>query len=127
MPIETAPAAPEVTPPARKSRTWRPFRLGCAGLLLLACGGPAALVAAAAAGPLHLPGGAELRAGSEDVVLSNFTFQNGTSYFLDLHGSGARTILGANYLEDTHILELVLHHSTREDRVEQRLLSWQVP
>ena len=96
-------------------------------LLLVACGGPAALVAAASAGPFSLPGGGELRAGTEDFVLSNFTFQNGTSYFVDLNGSGARAILAANYLEDKRTIEIVLHYSTREDRAEHRLLSWQMP
>jgi hypothetical protein len=105
----------------------RPIRLGCLLFFLLACGGPAVLVGAAAGGPLTLPGGAELRAGTEDVVLSNFSFQNGTTYFLDLHGSGVRTLVEANYLEDTRTVELVLRHSTREDRIEQRLLTWQLP
>jgi hypothetical protein len=127
MPVEPARTSAEAPPPGRKPRTWRPLRVGCLGLLLLACCGPAALVAAATAGPLQLPGGTELRAGSDDVVLSNFTFQNGTSYFLDMNASGVRTILEANYLEDTRTVELVLHHSTREDRAEHRLLSWQVP
>ncbi len=111
----------------RKPRRLRPLKLGCIGLLLLACGVPAALVAAAAAGPLSLPGGAELRVGSRDVVLSNFSFQNGTSYFLDLHGSGVRTIIEANYLEDSRTIEIVLHHSTRQDSVEHRLVAVQVP
>jgi hypothetical protein len=85
------------------------------------------LVGAALAGPVGLPGGAELRAGSEDVVLSNFSFQNGTSYFVDVHGRGVRTILEANYLEESRTVEVVLRHSTREDRSEQRLLRWQLP
>ncbi|HET9493568.1 MAG TPA: hypothetical protein VFR15_05005 [Chloroflexia bacterium] len=105
----------------------RPIRLGCLVFFLLVCGGPAALVGAAAGGPLTLPGGAELRAGTEDVVMSNFAFQNGTTYFLDLSGTGARTLIEANYLEDSRTIELVLRHSTREDRIEQRLLTWQLP
>jgi hypothetical protein len=127
MPPDNIQAQPESERNGRKPRSWRLLRLGCAGLLLFACGAPAALVAAASAGPLQLPGGGELRAGSADFVLSNFSFQNGTSYFLDLHGTGARTILEANYIESARTIELVLLHSTREDRAEHRLLSWQVP
>jgi hypothetical protein len=127
MPTQTVQSSPDTEPSPRKARRLRPLRLGCLVLLLLACGGPTALVGAAATGPLTLPGGAELRAGTEDVVLSNFTFRNGTTYFLDLHGTGSRTMIEVNYLEDTRTVEVVLRHSTREDRAEQRLLTWQLP
>jgi hypothetical protein len=127
MPTQTVQTSPDTEPSPRKPRRLRPLRLGCLVLLLLACGGPTALVGTAVTGPLTLPGGAELRAGTEDVVLSNFSFQNGTTYFLDLHGTGVRTIIEANYLEDSRTVELVLRHSTPEDRAEHRLFSWQLP
>jgi hypothetical protein len=127
MPVDPTPTPPEANAPARKPRRSRSLRLGCLVLLLIVCGGFATLVGAATAGPLIMPGGAELRAGAEDVVLSNFSFQNGTTYFLDLQGSGVRTIIETNYLEDTRTIEIVLRHSTREDRFEHRLLSWPLP
>src|SRR5689334_3982980 len=79
---------------------WRGVRVGCVGLLLFVCAGIGVLVAALRAGPVavQMPGGTELRMGSQETVLSNFTFQDGTSYYLDLVGNGVRNIVEVNYL-----------------------------
>jgi hypothetical protein len=60
-------------------------------------------------------------------VLSNFSFHNGTTYFVDLKGQGARSILQLNYLHDRGELELVLKHSTREARGEHHILTLPAP
>jgi hypothetical protein len=113
--------------PARPRKRW--LRVGCLGLLLFLCCGVGVLVAALRAGPvaLQVPGGTELRVGSQDMVLSNYTFQNGTSYYMDLLGNGVRNIVEVNYLEDSRSVEIVLHHSTKEEQVEKQLLEMKVP
>jgi hypothetical protein len=112
-----------------KQKRWRALRWGCLGLLLIACGGVGVLVAALLSGPvtLEMPGGTQVEVGSQASVLSNFTFQNGTSYYLDVLGNGVRNIVELNYLEDSHSIEVVLHHSTKQERDEQQLLKMKLP
>jgi len=107
----------------------RALRWGCLGLLLFVCAGVSTLAAALGSGPvtLEIPGGTQLKMGSQESVLSNFTFQNGTSYYLDLAGDGVRNIVEVNYLEDSHTIELVLHHATKEKRDEKQLLKMKLP
>jgi hypothetical protein len=102
---------------------------GCAALLLVLCSAFGILVAALQSGPLmvRLSGNTSLEVGSENFVLSNYSFQNGTSYFFDVNGSGVRNILQVNYLSDSRHLELVIHHSTKEVQVEQHLVDLSVP
>jgi hypothetical protein len=117
-------------PPLRRGVRWRrTLSVGCLAPVLLVCGGAGVLVAALQSGPvvLNLPAAGALKLGSNDVVLSNYTFQNGTSYFVDLNGSGVRNILELNYLEDTNSVEVVLHHSTRKVKAEHELLEWKMP
>ncbi len=92
---------------------------GLAGVVPLALrGGPV---------DLRLPGGMELRAGSESFVLSSYSFQNGTTYFVDLNRSGARNILQLHYLADTRSVEVVLHHATQNEQSDSRLWSMPLP
>lgn len=117
-------------PKVKPSRSgWRALRIGCAGFLLLTCGLSAGLAAMLQSGPanLDLPFGNRLKIGSDDFVLSNSSFQNGSTYYLDLNGGGVRNILQVEYLEDKHSLQLTLHHSTKGERNEQRLLEMPLP
>lgn len=119
---------PEQRSVKRPSR-WRILRWGCLTLLLFVCGGLGALVFALQSGPVTLviPGGTSLKLGSNDTVLSNFTFQNGKTYYFDLNGNGVRNIFELNYLSDYHSLELILHHTTKQDRDENQLLRLKLP
>ncbi len=121
-------------PPAnhthKGSRTaWRVARIGCLGVLVLMCGLVSALTIALQSGPANiaLPFDNYLKVGSDDFVLSDYSFQNGTTYYLDLNGGGVRNILQVEYLEDKHELQLVLHHSARGDRDENKLLEMKLP
>ncbi len=112
----------------RRARWWI-FRWGCLGLLLFLCGGIGLLAGALRSGPvtLGMPNGIELKMGSDDTVLSNFTFQEGKTYYVDLSGNGMRNILELNYLQDSRSLELVLHHSTKQEQSENQLLTMKLP
>lgn len=102
---------------------------GCLVVLLLLCMGAGLVAAALRAGPagLGLPGGSVLRAGSDDFVLSNYSFQTGTTYFLDLNGNGVRNILEVHRLADSGGIEVVFHHATKEAQNETRLLTLRGP
>ena len=129
--MDSTATEPPVMPPSvrRVRRRWRTLGAGCLGMVLLVCGGAGALAVALQSGPvaLNVPLMGALKVGSNDVVLSNYSFQNGTSYFVDLNGNGVRNILELNYLEDNNSLQLVLHHSTRKDKSENELLTWKMP
>jgi hypothetical protein len=117
--------------PAHKhGRTaWRVLRIGCLGVLLLMCGLVSGLAITLQSGPVNiaLPLGNHLKLGSDDFVLSNFSFHDGNTYYLDLTGGGVRNIVQVEFLEDSHTLQLVLHHSTKGDRKENRLLEMKLP
>ncbi len=108
---------------------WRALRWGCLGVLLFVCAGLSALAIALQKGPvtLNIPGGSSLMVGSSSNVLSDATFQNGMTYFLDWNGNGVRDILELNYLSDSRSLEVVFHHATRQDRDENQLLQMRLP
>lgn len=110
-------------------RARRAVRVGCLVVLLVLCGGFGAFVAALQGGPVSvgLPGGSEVKVGSEDMVLSNYSFQNGTTYFLDLKGSGTRNVFQLNFLEDKREIEIVLKHATRQEQGERHFLTLPVP
>jgi hypothetical protein len=112
------------TSPARHA-----LRVGCLAALLVVCGASGAFVAALQIGPVSvgLPGGGVVKIGSEDMVLSNYSFQNGTTYFLDLKASGTRNILQLNYLEDKREIELMLKHATKQEQGERHFLTLPVP
>ncbi len=107
---------------ARRSLT-RALRLGCLALLVTICGSIGLLGWALQSGPvtLQLLGGSTLKFGSDDFVLSNYSFQNGTTYYIDLNGNGVRNILQLHYLEDTRRVELVLHYAEKTEQGEHRL------
>jgi hypothetical protein len=112
-----------------RRRATKRLGCGCFALLLVLCVSVGIMVAALQSGPLtlHLPGNTSLQVGTENFVLSNYSFQNGTSYFFDVNGSGVRNILQVNYLSDNRHLELVVHHSTKEVQVEQHLVNLSMP
>jgi hypothetical protein len=111
-------------PPARKPRSGRRvLATGCLLALLVTCGGLAALGYALNDGPvtLALPALGALRLGTDDFVLSNSSFQDGTTYYADLKGTGVRNILEVHVISDKHSIEVVLHHATKEEQQETHL------
>jgi hypothetical protein len=108
---------------------WRVFRVGCLVVLLFMCAVVSSLALALQGGPvdLRLPGSNTLKIGSDNFVLSNSSFKNGTTYYIDLNGGSSRDILQFQYLEDTHSLQLVLHRATKGDREEDHLLTVPLP
>ncbi len=107
----------------------RALKVGCLGFLLTMCGGLGLLGWALQSGPLTLQllGNNVLRLGSDDFVLSNYSFQNGTTYYIDLNGNNVRNILQLHYVEDTHSLELVLHYADRSAQGEHHLAEMRLP
>src|SRR5688500_17199918 len=73
-------------------RLWRSLRVGCLLVIIGLCAGVGALVMALQSGPVELkmPGESFLKIGSDDFVMSNYSFQNGTTYYLDVDGNGVR-------------------------------------
>ena len=115
---------------ARPSRVgWRVLRLGCLIVLLFICAAVSSLAFALQGGPvdLQLPGSSTLKIGSDDFVLSNFSFKNGTTYYIDLNAGSSRDILQVQYLEDNHSLQVVLHRASKGDREEDHLLTVPLP
>ncbi|MDQ3707346.1 MAG: hypothetical protein M3437_19395 [Chloroflexota bacterium] len=110
-------------------RGMRALKVGCLGLLLTICGGLGLLGWALQSGPLTLQllGNNVLRLGSDDFVLSNYSFQNGTTYYIDLNGNNVRNILQLHYIEDTHSLELVLHYADKSAQGEHHLAEMRLP
>ncbi|HST05614.1 MAG TPA: hypothetical protein VLQ48_12885 [Chloroflexia bacterium] len=127
---EEEPAALDVEKAVRPSSTgWRVLRVGCLSLFLVMCAAVSSLAVALQSGPvsLTLPVAGGIKIGSDDFVLSNYSFQNGTTYYFDLDSGGTRNILQLEYLEDTRSLQLVLHHSTKGDRQENKLVTVTIP
>ena len=115
---------------ARPRRTgWRVLRVGCLAVLLFTCAAVSSLVFALQGGPvdLRLPSSSTLKIGSDDFVLSNFSFKDGTTYYIDLDAGTSRDILQLQYLESTRSLQLVLHRATKGDREEDHLLTVPLP
>ena len=108
---------------------WRAMRIGCLGMLLVLCAATGLLGWALRSGPLsmNLVGGNTFKMGSDAFVLSNYSFQNGTTYFLDLNGNGVRNILQLHYLADSHRLELVLHYANKTGQGEHHLWEMGLP
>lgn len=126
-PVETTLATPQ-RPQSRRGAL-RLFKFGCLALLLMLCGGVGLLSWALQSGPvaLQLVGNNTLKLGSDDFVLSNYSFQTGTTYYIDLNGNGVRNILQLNYLEDTHRVELVLHYADKSEQGEHHLGEMALP
>jgi hypothetical protein len=121
--------APSEPTTRKASRLRRALKLSCLGALLAVCGACGLLAALLQNGPVAwgLPGGNTLRIGSEDFVLSDYSFKQGTTHSLDLDGNGVRTILQLQYLEESRTWEVVLHQASRERIWDRKLLRWQVP
>lgn len=115
----------------RKQRrtAWRVLKIGCLGSSLLMCGIISSLAVALQSGPvsLSLPFDNTVKLGSDDFVLSNYNFQDGNTYYLDLKGNGTRNILQIEYLKDANSLQLILHTSTKGERQENKLLQLNLP
>ncbi|HKP54748.1 MAG TPA: hypothetical protein VJ183_19095 [Chloroflexia bacterium] len=123
-------APTEEKPPAQGANTVRrTLKIGCLTLLLAMCGCLGTLVVALQSGPvtISLLGGTVLRIGSDDFVLSNYSFREGTTYFLDLNSNGQRNILEFRHIEDQHKLEVVIHHADSQSQGDTRLLTLDVP
>ncbi len=122
------PGDEEADKPTKRSAR-RLLKLGCLTLALALCGTVSALGVALRSGPLvlNLVGGNTLMLGSDAFVLSNYSFQNGSTYFLDLDGNGVRNILQFHYLSDSHRIELVLHHADRSSEGEQHIVDVNLP
>src|SRR5580765_298002 len=105
-------------PVAGKSprRARRLVGLGCLTLLVLLCASMSGLGYALSGGPvtLNLPGNGALKLGSDDFILSGDSFQDGTTYFADFKATGVRNILELHVLSDSHTMEVVLHHATKD-------------
>ena len=111
-----------------RARRWRPRQVvgvGCLVLCLVVCAGVGAVGVALRSGPVQigLPNNSVLKLGSDSFVLSNSSFQNGTTYYADFSGNGVRSIVELHELTDSHSLEIVLHHATKDEQREQHLLT----
>lgn len=90
--------------PLPRNRLRRRLVLGCLVPFLVLCAALGLVTSAVIGGPveINLPGAAVLKLGHDDFVLSNYSFQNGTTYFIDLKGTDVRDILELHVLPDTH-------------------------
>lgn len=129
QPVERTPTGPLSQRPRTRRSVTRVLKFGCLTLALTLCGGIGLLGWALQSGPvmLQLPGGSTLKVGSDDFVLSNYSFQNGTTYYIDLHGKEVRNILQLHYLEDAHRLELVFHYAGLTELGEHHLAEMSLP
>jgi len=117
-------------PGGRRSRiARRGAGLGCLIMLLVLCSALGALGLALKSGPvtLSLPGNTALNLGSDNFVLSDYSFQNGTTYFADLKGNDVRNILEFRVLADKRNVEIVLHQATKDKQGDKRLLTVPMP
>jgi len=107
----------------------RTVKLGCLSIVLLLCGGISTLLLTVRSGSLDLvfPGENVLKLGTDSFVMSNYTFQNGSTYFLDFNGNGVRNILQVHYLSDKNTLELVYHHASNAEMQNHQLLTMSLP
>ncbi len=129
QPVERAPEGSRSTGRRQRQSLKRFVKMGCLGLLLVLCGGVGLLGWALQSGPLtlNLVGNNVLRLGSDDFVLSNYSFQNGTTYYVDLNGNDVRNILQLHYIEDSHRLELVLHYASKSEMNQHRIAEMSLP
>ncbi len=107
----------------------RVVRVGCLLVIVGLCAGVGAIAMALQSGPLELkvPGESLLKLGSDDFVMSNYSFQNGTTYYLDLDGNGVRNIVQLHYMTDNRKLELVLHHASKDIMRDTDLFTMPIP
>jgi hypothetical protein len=108
---------------------WRVVRVGCLLVIVGFCASVGAIAAALQSGPLQItiPGESLLKLGSDDFVMSNYSFQNGTTYYLDFDGNGVRNIVQLHYMADSRKLEVVLHHATKDVMRDRNLFTMPIP
>ena len=114
---------------AQTSTLSRVLRLGCLLVIVGLCASSGMVVMAFQSGPLELrvPGQGLLKLGSDDFVMSNYSFQNGTTYYLDLDGNGVRSIIQLHYITDSRKLEVVFHHATKDTMRDSNLFTMPIP
>ena len=107
----------------------RMARAGCLVVIIGLCVSVGAVVMALQSGPLQItmPGGGLVKIGSDDFVMSNYSFQNGTTYYLDLDGNGVRNIVQLHYMAESRKLEMVLHHATKDVMRDSNLFTVPIP
>jgi len=107
----------------------RALKFGCLILLLAMCSCLGTLAIALQRGPVNiaLPWGNSVRIGSDDFVLKDYSFRNGTTYFIDWNGNGARNILEFRFTEDNHSLDVVVHHADPQAQGESKLITVELP
>ena len=110
-------------------RLRRTLKLGCLAMLLLFCGVTSALLLTVRSGSVALafPGESVLKLGTDSFVMSNYSFQNGSTYFLDFNGNGVRNILQFHYISDNNTIELVYHHASKTEMRNHQLLAVPLP
>ncbi len=115
--------------PRARSKARRVLAVGCLGLIFTTCLALGVFAFALRAGALMmpLPGGTTARFGGDAFVLSNYSFQNGQTYYADFKGNGVRNIVELHLLGDGKRLELVFHHSTAAEQQESHLLDMPLP
>ncbi len=119
----------ELQPERNRRASRHALKIGCLGVSLLLCSGMAIIGAALQGGPVQLgvPGGTAVKLGSDNFVLSNYSFQDGTTYYLDTGGNGVRNILEFRRIVGGHSLDVVLHHADRLSEGDQQLFSIPLP
>jgi hypothetical protein len=121
---------PEDRPAPRQARPLRrALKIGCLATLLAVCGCFGTFAALLQSGPvtIGLPFVGAFRLGSDDFVLSNYSFRDGTTYFLDFNGNGQRNILEFRHTEEDNRLEIVLHHADSNSQGDTSLLTLDLP
>ena len=113
----------------RGSSLRRVARAGCLVVIVGLCSLVGTIAVALQSGPIQvkMPGESRLKLGSDDFVISNYSFQNGTTYYLDIDGNGVRNIVQLHYLTDSRKLELVLHHATKDVMRDSNLFTMPLP
>lgn len=123
-------APPEDAPVPRQAHPLRrALKIGCLVTFLTICGCFGTFLVLLQSGPvtIGLPFGSALRLGSDDFVLSNYSFRDGTTYFLDFNGNGQRNILEFRHTKEDNKLEIVLHHADSKSQGDTRLLTLDLP
>lgn len=114
---------------SKRSRLPRTLKFGCIVMLVLLCGVMSTLLLTVRSGSIDLafPGDNVLKLGTDSFVMSNYSFQNGSTYFLDFNGNGVRNILQFHYISDNKTVELVYHHASNTEMRNHQLLAISLP
>lgn len=114
---------------ARRRQVPRALKAGCIIIFLTMCSCLGTLVIALQGGPVSiaLPFGNTLRIGSDDFVLKDYSFRDGTTYFIDWSGNGARNIVEFRLTDEDRGLDVVVHHADPSSQGDTRLLTLTLP